>query len=159
MQAAPRLTSVGCARVPSAAVDEADRLVDMGFFDSLRLIVESLPSSRQTLLFSATLKSAVSRLGVFLCKGEAETVGLGEGGGGHDESALKQSFLVVQQKHKTSALFSILRAQCRKKVVVFVSSCKQAKFLCDAFKVLKPGKRTSFSVVSVTALKLAPLTF
>lgn len=47
----------------SAVVDEADRLVDMGFMETTRLIVERLPSDRTTLLFSATLKSAVKRLG------------------------------------------------------------------------------------------------
>ena len=43
-------------------LDEADRILDMGFDRELRAIVQSLPDTRQTLLFSATLTKSVRAL-------------------------------------------------------------------------------------------------
>lgn len=54
---------------------------------------------------------------------------------------LKQSFMVVPAQHKLSALFSFLRAHNLKKILVFVSSCKQARFLYETFRLLKPGEQ------------------
>ncbi|KAL8443890.1 hypothetical protein Emed_006550 [Eimeria media] len=120
------------------AIDEADRLVDLGFQETVRLIVSSLPAGRQTLLFSATLRSAVQRLGQLLCSSKPESLGVdttSQQQQQHSGGPLKQSYLVVNPKHKTSALFSILRAQCKKKII--------AKFIHDTFKALKPGEPPS----------------
>ncbi|CDJ37811.1 DEAD/DEAH box helicase, putative [Eimeria tenella] len=142
-----------------ATIDEADRLVDLGFQQTMELIVAALPPTRQTLLFSATLRSAVHRLGVLLCSNSSSSSSKpefictddlrpsdpqqqhqeGQQQQHQQQGLLKQTYMVVNEKHKTSALFSILRAQCKKKIIVFVSSCKQAKFIHDAFKQLKPG--------------------
>lgn len=121
-----------------AAIDEADRLLDLGFLDAIKSIVSSFPSSRQTLVFSATLNSAVHRLGLLLCSSNPEAI-CTDNSQQQQQLLLKQTYMVLQAKHKTSALFSILRAQCKKKILVFVSSCKQTKFIHDAFKLLKPG--------------------
>ncbi|MCU1325884.1 MAG: box helicase domain protein [Bryobacterales bacterium] len=43
-------------------LDEADRMLDMGFLPSLRMILDKLPSKRQTMLFSATIESSVAHL-------------------------------------------------------------------------------------------------
>ena len=124
-----------------AAIDEADRLLDLGFLSTIKAIVSSLPSTRQTLLFSATLNSAVQRLGLLLCSSKPEAICTDTPQQQQQQQLLlKQTYVVIHLKHKTSALFSILRAQCKKKILVFVSSCKQAKFIHEAFKLLKPGQ-------------------
>jgi ATP-dependent RNA helicase RhlE len=54
--------TVDLAAVEILTLDEADRMLDMGFLPSLRRVLPALPPSRQTLLFSATLSAAVVQL-------------------------------------------------------------------------------------------------
>jgi ATP-dependent RNA helicase RhlE len=54
--------SVDLSSIEVLTLDEADRMLDMGFLPALRRIVAALPRARQTLLFSATLPEAVMRL-------------------------------------------------------------------------------------------------
>jgi ATP-dependent RNA helicase RhlE len=53
---------VPLAGVTTFILDEADRMLDMGFLPSIRMIIKHLPESRQTLLFSATLDKSVAHL-------------------------------------------------------------------------------------------------
>jgi len=48
--------------VKTVVLDEADRMLDMGFLPSLRMILEEIPTERQTLLFSATIEKSVAHL-------------------------------------------------------------------------------------------------
>ncbi len=54
--------TIDLSAVEILTLDEADRMLDMGFLPPLRRVLAALPSERQTLLFSATLSSAVERL-------------------------------------------------------------------------------------------------
>ena len=54
---------VDLSHVEVLILDEADRMLDMGFIHDLRRIVEKVPRRRQTLLFSATLPPAIRTLG------------------------------------------------------------------------------------------------
>src|SRR5580658_3726958 len=53
---------VNLSTVRTLVLDEADRLLDMGFLPSLRIILEKIPASRQTLFFSATIEKSVAHL-------------------------------------------------------------------------------------------------
>src|SRR5690349_2730413 len=54
--------TIDLSAIEILTLDEADRMLDMGFLPALRRVIASLPRSRQTLLFSATLPEAVIRL-------------------------------------------------------------------------------------------------
>ncbi len=53
---------IDLSRVRAVVLDEADRMLDMGFLPDLRLIMEKLPAKRQTMLFSATMDASVAGL-------------------------------------------------------------------------------------------------
>jgi ATP-dependent RNA helicase RhlE len=55
-----RLVDLG--RVEAVVLDEADRMLDMGFLPSIRAILREMPATRQTLLFSATIEKSVAQL-------------------------------------------------------------------------------------------------
>jgi ATP-dependent RNA helicase RhlE len=53
---------VDLSKVSTIVLDEADRMLDMGFLPSLRAILKTLPAQRQTMLFSATIETSVAHL-------------------------------------------------------------------------------------------------
>ncbi len=53
---------IDLSRTATVVLDEADRMLDMGFLPDLRLILEKLPAKRHTMLFSATMESSVAGL-------------------------------------------------------------------------------------------------
>src|SRR5204863_10017147 len=61
--------TIDLARVEIMTLDEADRMLDMGFLPALRRVLQAVPSARQTLLFSATLPSEIKRLGAEITRG------------------------------------------------------------------------------------------
>ena len=59
-------------RVEVLVLDEADRMLDMGFIDDIRRIVAKLPAQRQTLLFSATMPKAIADLAEHMLRNPAK---------------------------------------------------------------------------------------
>nr|ASF90253.1 hypothetical protein SPAR04937 [Bartheletia paradoxa] len=120
-------------------LDEADRILDMGFAKCLNAIVENLPKSRQTLLFSATQTKSVKDLARLSLK-DPEYIAVGEGA--HESSTpknLEQHYLVCGLEKKLDVLFSFIRTHLTTKAVVFMSSCKQVRFIYETFCKLHPG--------------------
>jgi len=119
-------------------LDEADRILDFGFQDTVNHILSHLPHERQTMLFSATLVNAVHRLGKMAMKAP-EIVSVHKDARNRCPEKLKQVYMTVNLEQKLDVLFSFLRTHSQKKMIVFVSSCKQVRFLYEAFRQLKPG--------------------
>merc|ERR1711933_438354 len=92
-------------------LDEADRMLEMGFEKDIAKILAQVPAERQTLLFTATWPRAVQRIAAKYLRTGAKHVRVG--GDGKDEHelvanvAISQEFLLVAEGNKTKELFRI----------------------------------------------------
>ncbi|XP_028260459.1 probable ATP-dependent RNA helicase DDX10 [Parambassis ranga] len=119
-------------------LDEADRILDMGFADTLNAIVENLPKSRQTLLFSATQTKSVKDLARLSLK-DPEYVWVHEKAKFSTPATLEQSYVVCELHQKVNMLYSFIRSHLKKKIIVFFACCKEVQYLFRAFCRLRPG--------------------
>ncbi|XP_040113864.1 probable ATP-dependent RNA helicase DDX10 [Oryx dammah] len=119
-------------------LDEADRILDMGFADTMNAIIENLPKKRQTLLFSATQTKSVKDLARLSLK-NPEYVWVHEKAKYSTPATLEQNYIVCELQKKISVLYSFLRSHLKKKSIVFFSSCKEVQYLYRVFCRLRPG--------------------
>jgi ATP-dependent RNA helicase DDX10/DBP4 len=124
-------------------LDEADRILDMGFYRTMEAILEHLGTGRtneacprQTLLFSATQTNNLDDL-ARLALDNPTFVQV------HDISNipenLQQFYMVCPLESKYDWLYSFIRSHLQDKILVFVSSCKQVRFFYESFCKLQPG--------------------
>ncbi|KAL2135703.1 hypothetical protein VTI74DRAFT_7220 [Chaetomium olivicolor] len=119
-------------------LDEADRIMDMGFQSAVDALVEHLPKTRQTLLFSATQSKRVSDLARLSLK-DPEYVSVHEAAATATPATLQQSYIVTPLAEKLDTLWGFLRANLKAKIIVFLSSGKQVRFVYESFKRMQPG--------------------
>lgn len=127
-----------CSSLKLLVLDEADRILDLGFQHALNAIIENLPTQRQTLLFSATQTRSVRDL-ARLSLVEPEYVAVHEHSKSSTPHRLTQSYVLCSLQDKLSVLFSFIRSHVTSKIIVFMSSCKQVKFVYESFRHLRPG--------------------
>ncbi|KAK9453293.1 P-loop containing nucleoside triphosphate hydrolase protein, partial [Dipodascopsis uninucleata] len=121
-------------------LDEADRILDMGFKKTLDAIIEHIPRERQTLLFSATQTKSVSDLArLSLSSRTAEYISVHEEAMSSTPKNLKQYYVTVPLQEKLDTLYGFLKTHLKSKVLVFVSSSKQVRFIFETFKSMHPG--------------------
>ena len=119
-------------------LDEADRILDMGFQKDVDAIVEHLPKERQTLLFSATQTRKVSDLARLSLR-DPEYVSVHEAAASATPSTLQQNYIVTPLAEKLDTLWSFIRSNLKSKILVFLSSGKQVRFVYEAFRHMQPG--------------------
>ncbi|KAI1089555.1 DEAD-domain-containing protein [Rostrohypoxylon terebratum] len=119
-------------------LDEADRIMDMGFQSAVDALVEHLPKSRQTMLFSATQSKKVSDLARLSLK-DPEYVAVHEAAAAATPATLSQHYLVTPLAEKMETLYGFIKANLKSKLIVFLSSGKQVRFVYESFRHLQPG--------------------
>ena len=119
-------------------LDEADRIMDMGFQRDVDAIVEYLPKSRQTLLFSATQTKKVSDLARLSLK-DPEYVSVHEAAATATPASLQQNYVITPLPEKLNTLWGFLCSSKKSKTLVFLSSGKQVRFVYECFRKMQPG--------------------
>lgn len=120
-------------------LDEADRILDMGFSKTLNALLAHLPKSRQTLLFSATQTDSVKDL-ARLSLHDPVFVGVKEEGSmTATPKSLQQHYVVCELDKKLDILWSFIKSHLQNKILVFLSSGKQVRFVFETFCKLHPG--------------------
>ena len=119
-------------------LDEADRIMDMGFQSAVDALVEHLPKTRQTLMFSATQSKKVSDLARLSLK-DPEYVSVHEAASHATPTNLQQHYIVTPLHEKLDTLYGFIKANLKSKIIVFLSSGKQVRFLYESFRHLQPG--------------------
>lgn len=120
-------------QVETLIIDEADRMLDMGFIPDVRRIVRMTPhpEKRQTLMFSATLTPNITRLAAQWTR-NAETVEI-EPEQVAAESVNQRVFITTQEK-KFALLFNLLRTEKPDRVLIFSNRRDQAEMLHEHLK-------------------------
>ncbi|MDP1696740.1 MAG: ATP-dependent RNA helicase DbpA [Xanthomonadaceae bacterium] len=114
--------------VRTLVLDEADRMLDMGFEDDIRQIASKTSKERQTLLFSATFPAAIRELAPSLMREPAEiTVGAAD-----EQPAIEQIFHEVDAALRPGALAALLLAHRPESAVVFCNMRRDTEELVTA---------------------------
>ncbi|KAF2971129.1 hypothetical protein GQX73_g2446 [Xylaria multiplex] len=119
-------------------LDEADRIMDMGFKSAVDALVEHLPKERQTLLFSATQSRKVSDLSRLSLK-DPEYIAVHESSAASTPESLQQHYLVTPLASKLNTLYGFIKSNLKSKILVFFSSGKQVRFAFETMRHLRPG--------------------
>ena len=118
------------ASVQLLVLDEADRLLDLGFADELNRVLALLPAQRQTLFFSATFPDSVEALAASLLRDpvriEVAPTEVGEG-----SATILQRAIAVDDKRRTQLLLKLIQDEGWERVLVFVATKYTAEHVAE----------------------------
>jgi ATP-independent RNA helicase DbpA len=120
--------SVDFSALRTLVLDEADRMLDMGFHDSMRAIIERLPEKRQTLLFSATYSEEIRALSSRFQRNPV-TVTVVEK---PEAAAIRQLFFEVDNRNRVAALAALLRHYRPASAVLFCNTKQRCEEVMTA---------------------------
>lgn len=138
-------------------IDEVDRILEIGFEEELKQIINLLPSKciptciikdsllnfislyierRQTMLFSATQTARIDALSKLALKKEPIYVGVHDNQETATVEGLEQGYIVCPSEKRLLVLFTFLKKNRKKKVMVFFSSCMSVKYHHELFNYI-----------------------
>ena len=109
-------------------LDEADRMLDMGFYDDIAFVAKRCPAQRQTLLFSATYPDGIARLAHQFMRDPQEVKLLEK----HEESKIRQRFYQVEEAQRLQAVAALLLHYRPVSTLAFCNTKQQCRVLLEA---------------------------
>ena len=124
---------VDLSKVSFFILDEADRMLDMGFYDDIMQIVKHLPKERQTIMFSATMPAKIQQLAKTILNNPIE-VKLAVS---KPAEKIIQTAYVCYENQKLGIIKDLFKDHEPERVIVFASSKLKVKEVTQAFKRMK----------------------
>ena len=124
---------VDLSKVSFFILDEADRMLDMGFYDDIMQIVKYLSKDRQTIMFSATMPAKIQQLAKTILNDPVE-VKLAVS---KPAEKIIQTAYICYENQKLGIIQSLFKDQTPERVIVFASSKLKVKEVTKAFRRLK----------------------
>ncbi len=116
--------------VQTLVLDEADRLLEMGFYDDIMKIINATPASRQTLLFSATYPDQIQKMSSRI-QSNPLAIRLDTE---HQKTEIKQKFYSLGNRDKQETLISLLQHFKPESCLVFCTTRIQCQEIADALR-------------------------
>jgi ATP-dependent RNA helicase DbpA len=122
--------SLDLAALNTLVLDEADRMLDMGFFDDIAAIVKAAPRERQTLLFSATYPDGIAKLAQQFMREPKEVKLLAR----HAAGKIRQRFYEVKDNERLHAVSLLLNHYRPARTLAFCNTRQQCRDLVDVLR-------------------------
>ena len=123
-------------------LDEADRMLDMGFYDDIMTIVRKLPKERQTIMFSATMPEKIRRMARAIMRHPVEV----QIAVSRPPDTIKQMHEFVDESKKVEAVLACLKSEAGlKKVIIFAGKKQRVKELTRTLRMLNIDARAMHS--------------
>ena len=119
--------SLDLAALNTLVLDEADRMLDMGFYDSIAWVAKQCPKQRQTLLFSATYPEGIAKLARQFMH-QPHEVTLTEQ---HESHKIRQRFFEVTRDERLAAVAALLKHYRPESTLAFCNTKQQCRDLLD----------------------------
>jgi superfamily II DNA/RNA helicase len=119
------LGNIDLSKVSFFVLDEADRMLDMGFYDDIMQIVKHLPQHRQTIMFSATMPTKIQQLAASILNNPFE-IKLAVS---RPADKIVQSAYICYEQQKMGIIKHLFRLKAPQRVIVFASSKLKVKDL------------------------------
>lgn len=108
-------------------LDEADRMLDMGFIDAMAYVIRNCPRDRQTMLFSATYPEGIARLARQFMRDPQEVQLLEQ----HEESKIRQRFYKIENEQRLAAVAILLKHYRPVSTLAFCNTKQQCRSLLE----------------------------
>ena len=125
-----RKETLNLKKVHSLVLDEADRMLDMGFYDDIINIISYIPKKRQTMLLSATFPDSIVQMSRSIQKNplniQVESL--------HSHSEIDQRFYEIEKSQRDEALIALLAHYQLESTVIFCNTKKQCEVVATQLK-------------------------
>lgn len=126
-------SGIDLSHVDYFILDEADRMLDMGFLDDIMQIAKTMPENRQTILFSATLPPKIRQLAKQILRDPAEVnIAISK-----PNEAIVQSAYICYENQKMGIIKELFSKPATTKTIIFSSSKQKVKDLAYSLKRMK----------------------